>query len=296
MTAFLSRICCLLFIACLSSSPAQTEEAPLKLGVMPFNSPQALVRSLQPLTTHLEQQLGRKVIIYTAPNYSVHIQQLLAGEFDLAITGPHFAALAEERSMHILYRYAAKLETLLVLPAGSPPLQPAQLRGKTIATSSRFAIITLGSLEWLEKNGLEFNKDYTLQEYPSHGAAIAAVASRAGFQASNKAIQLTPIFGSVSASVKVSSNGAPTHHAWTSPIGPLAMPIRNRIGNSTAPKPLVFRYVRALPIPLVAGLQMICRANAGIASASPATIGAIAVHFGPNKVATAGPATSDRPT
>ena len=177
MTAFLSRICCLLFIACLSSSPAQTEEAPLKLGVMPFNSPQALVRSLQPLTTHLEQQLGRKVIIYTAPNYSVHIQQLLAGEFDLAITGPHFAALAEERSMHILYRYAAKLETLLVLPAGSPPLQPAQLRGKTIATSSRFAIITLGSLEWLEKNGLEFNKDYTLQEYPSHGAAIAAVAN-----------------------------------------------------------------------------------------------------------------------
>ena len=177
MTAFLSRICCLLFIACLSSSPAQTEEAPLKLGVMPFNSPQALVRSLQPLTTHLEQQLGRKVIIYTAPNYSVHIQQLLAGEFDLAITGPHFAALAEERSMHILYRYAAKLEILLVLPAGSPPLQPAQLRGKTIATSSRFAIITLGSLEWLEKNGLEFNKDYTLQEYPSHGAAIAAVAN-----------------------------------------------------------------------------------------------------------------------
>ena len=143
MTAFLSRICCLLFIACLSSSPAQTEEAPLKLGVMPFNSPQALVRSLQPLTTHLEQQLGRKVIIYTAPNYSVHIQQLLAGEFDLAITGPHFAALAEERSMHILYRYAAKLETLLVLPAGSPPLQPAQLRGKTIATSSRFAICNI---------------------------------------------------------------------------------------------------------------------------------------------------------
>ncbi|WP_415036904.1 phosphate/phosphite/phosphonate ABC transporter substrate-binding protein [Azonexus sp.] len=177
MSAVLPRICSFLLMLFLGSHTAFADPPPLKLGVMPFNSPQALARSLQGLTTHLEQQLGRKIILYTAPNYKTHIQQLLAGEFDIAITGPHFAAMAEEQSMRILFRYAEKLEPVLVLPANSPPLQVAQLRGKTIATASRFAIITLGSLEWLEKNGLELGKDYTLQEYPSHGAAIAAVAN-----------------------------------------------------------------------------------------------------------------------
>lgn len=177
MSAFLPRLCWVFLLFSLGAGAASADETPLRFGVMPFNSPQALIRSLQPLTAHLEQQLGRKVVIYTAPNYRAHIEQLLGGEFDLAISGPHFAALAEEEDMRILYRYATKLESILVLPVHSPHLQPAQLRGKIIATPSHFAIITLGSLEWLERNGLEFGKDYQLQEYPSHGAAIAAVAN-----------------------------------------------------------------------------------------------------------------------
>ena len=43
-------------------SAAGAQQAPLKLGIMPFNSPLALIRTHQPLTEHLERQLGRKVI------------------------------------------------------------------------------------------------------------------------------------------------------------------------------------------------------------------------------------------
>lgn len=175
-----SRLAGLLRIAVLSclgmiNAVNAGELPPLKLGIMPFNSPLALIKTHQPLTAHLERSLGRKVVVFTSPDYFTHFNQLLAGDFDLAITGPHFGAMAANRDMQLLFRYAIDLQPVFVVRRDGPINTAEALRGKAIALSSRLSISSIGGIKWLQDKGFVLNRDFRIVEYSSHGAAVAAV-------------------------------------------------------------------------------------------------------------------------
>lgn len=176
---FLQRLFGLLSIIMMctaGTAPAAAGEQPaLKLGIMPFNSPLALIKTHRPLTEHLEKSLGRKVAVFTSTDYFTHINALLAGDFDLAITGPHFAAIANQRGMTPLFRYSAELNPVLVVARESSLRKPADLRGKTIAIPSRLSVTAISGIKWLQDNGLKLDRDFRTVEYHSHGAAVAAV-------------------------------------------------------------------------------------------------------------------------
>ena len=151
------------------------EPPPLKLVIMPFTGPLALIKIHQPLTAHLERSLGRKILVHTSPDYFTHINQLLAGDFDLAITGPHFGAMAADKNMLLLYRYAIELQPIFVVRADSAIRMADDLRGKTLALSSRLSMSSIGGVKWLQDQGFQLGRDFRVVEYNSHGAAIAAV-------------------------------------------------------------------------------------------------------------------------
>ncbi len=153
------------------------ELAPLKLGIMPFNSTLALIRVHQPLAAHLEKSLGRKVQILGSTDYFTHVNQLLSGDFDLAITGPHFAVMASEKGYLPLVRYAADLRPSFVVRDDSTIKGAADLRGKRLGMPNRLAVISTAGVKWLDEQGVRINQDYRVVEYASHGAAVAAVAA-----------------------------------------------------------------------------------------------------------------------
>ena len=70
----------------LLSALALAEQPALRLGIMPFNSTLALIKTHQPLRQHLEAALGRPVEIFTAADYAAFHRDSLAGNFDLLIT------------------------------------------------------------------------------------------------------------------------------------------------------------------------------------------------------------------
>ncbi len=154
---------------------AQTLPA-LKLGIMPFNSTLALIKTHQPLVQHLETSLGRRVTVFTSSDYFTYINELLDGRFDLAIAGPHFGVMAQERGMKILARYKADLQPVFVVRADSAIKKLDDLRGKRLGLSSRLSISSIGGVKWLHDHGLKLGRDYQLAERSTHGAAIAAVA------------------------------------------------------------------------------------------------------------------------
>jgi len=154
----------------------RAEEAPLRLGIMPFNSALALIKTHQPLRLHLERQLGRRVEIFTSADYYTFINELLAGHFDLAIAGPHFGRMASGRGWVPLVRYRADLQPVLVVAAGSPIQKLSDLRGKRIGLSSRLSISSIGGMKWLEEQGMRLGRDFQVFERATHGAAVAAVA------------------------------------------------------------------------------------------------------------------------
>lgn len=218
--AVLSRLSGLLRIAVLSclglaTTTGAAELPPLKLGIMPFNSPLALIKTHQPLTAHLERSLGRKVVVYTSPDYFTHINQLLAGDFDLAITGPHFGAMAANRDMLLLFRYAIDLQPVFVVRQGDPIDTPEALRGKTIALSSRLSISSIGGVKWLQDKDFVLNRDFRVVEYSSHGAAVAAVVAGAADAAITTHTPLRQIPEDVRARVRLLSSDIRMPHVMT---------------------------------------------------------------------------------
>lgn len=149
---------------------------PLRLGIMPFNSPVALIKTHQPLIKHLETTLGRQLTVNTSTDYTTFVNQLLDGQFDIAIAGPHFASMAGERGATLLVRYNTELRPVFVVRQDSAIHNIDDLRGTTIALSSPLSMSSIGGIKWLQDNGFMLGKDFRIRDYSSHGAAIAAVA------------------------------------------------------------------------------------------------------------------------
>lgn len=179
----MSRLSCsavlrkLALLACLLwTGLAAAEVPPLKIGIMPFNSALALIRTHQPLTQYLEKALGRRVVVYTSVDYFTYVNQLLDGQFDLAITGPHFGSMAMARGATPLFRYRADLQPVFVVRKEGTIDGLEDLRGTRIGLSSRLSISSIGGIKWLQDNGFMLGNDYQLAERSTHGAAIASVA------------------------------------------------------------------------------------------------------------------------
>lgn len=175
--SFLGTACVLpLIMTKATVGSAFAQQAPLRMGIHPYNSTLALIGTHRPLVQYVEKILGRPIEFITAPNFDAYLASLLAGEYDLVIAPPHFAVLAQQKDHVALFQYKSRLEPLLAVLTNSPLQGPADFRGKKIAMADPTALIRLATLRWLETNGLRAGRDYMIVDAPTHGAAVAATA------------------------------------------------------------------------------------------------------------------------
>ncbi|MBS1190341.1 MAG: putative ABC-type phosphate/phosphonate transport system, periplasmic component [Rhodocyclaceae bacterium] len=166
------------FLSFLLVIPAWAQAADtLRLGIMPFNTPLALMRVHQPLREHLQAKLGMPVEILTSPDFPRYVADVRAGRFDVIVLAPHFAVLAyQDSGFRPLFHYLNTLEPLLVVRRDSGIEQVGQVRGRTVAVASKLALVTIVGLQRFRQEGIGYPRDLRLQERVTHGAAIAAVA------------------------------------------------------------------------------------------------------------------------
>jgi len=170
----MAGLLCLFLVLC--SFPLLAEQPPLRLGIMPFNSTLALIRTHQPLRQHLQQALGQPVEIYTSANYDAFQRDSLAGVFDILVTGPHFGVMCIDAGYLPLVRYDTDLQPVFVLNKSSDIQGVEDFRGKRIGLPNRLSVSAIGGLRWLREQGLVADKDFLVLEKTTHGAAIAGVA------------------------------------------------------------------------------------------------------------------------
>jgi phosphonate transport system substrate-binding protein len=99
----------LLVLVLLLPLPALAE-SPLHLGIFPYLNAHKLYRIYMPVKRELEQSLGRPVLLQTAPSYRSFLERTAAGEYDIVVTPPHLALLAEQESN---YRRLARARPVL---------------------------------------------------------------------------------------------------------------------------------------------------------------------------------------
>ena len=173
--------------------------AELRVGILPYMSTQSLLMRYAPLHDYLERVLHRPVRLLTAPTFANFIERARHHDYDLYVTAPHFAVLAEQQSH---YRRVARLQRELdgsfIVRQGAREQSVADLKGKRVGTPDPLAIITLMGEEALRGAGLEIGKTVRVVHFPSHNAAILAVANGQV----EAAIVSSPVFESMSSKVR----------------------------------------------------------------------------------------------
>lgn len=158
------------------SGPLAAANSPLILGVFPYLNTKTVVSVYQPVREYLEEQLARPVKLYTAVDFQTFVKNTRNGDYDIAVTPPHFARLAQLESDYIpLLRYSSGRTSLLVVAADSPLRNVAELRGTILAMPDKLSLISLAGLYYIKKHGLRPDTDFTLLDKRSHYDAVVSV-------------------------------------------------------------------------------------------------------------------------
>lgn len=181
MGGFLSSKCKCSLLACLLALfPLRlaAQETPLIIGLLPTLSPRVLLGSYQPFRTYLEKTLRRPVEMVTAKDFSTFHKSTMAGDYDIVVTAAHLARLAEVEAGYLpLATYKSTNRAMLMTSSASPLHSIRDVRGHTVATLDRSALITSQTMVWLKEQGLQEPADYKLLETSSHNSAAYSVLS-----------------------------------------------------------------------------------------------------------------------
>lgn len=149
---------------------------PLRVGVLPTLSTRVLFNTYEPLRGYLERELQRPVVMRTATDFRAFHTQTVAGDFDLVVTAPHLARLAQrERRWAALATYRTPAHAILLATKEHPVRSVEELRGKTIAHPDRLALVVIQTVAWLQERGLREGQDYMLLSVSSFNSAAYAV-------------------------------------------------------------------------------------------------------------------------
>jgi phosphonate transport system substrate-binding protein len=151
-------------------------EAALEMGIFPYLSVRTLMEKYQPLRDHLAKALGRPVQLVTAPDFRGFVARTQVGQYQMVITAPHFARMAQRQAGYKpLLQPVNPLRGVFLVSAAAAPQSLKDLKGMSVATPDRLAVVTALGEEALSAAGLSVPAEVTIEPQPSHNAALQAV-------------------------------------------------------------------------------------------------------------------------
>lgn len=188
----MNRLFVLLTLLCLTGFAHAASDATLRVGVLPTLSAKVLLTNYQPLRVYLQRVLNRPVELISSPNFQRFHRDTLAGDFDLLVTAPHLARLAQtEAGFQPVATYLAANRPVLITSKSRPVQKIDELRGRSLAIFDPLGLIVIQAQQWIEDRGLQQGRDYRAVLFPSHnsvgfsvqkGESLIGVTSPAGLK------------------------------------------------------------------------------------------------------------------
>lgn len=162
-----------LLLLAIGSRPAAGADDPLVFGIFPNMTAKQIIETYRPLAEALEKTLQRRVVIYTARDFTTFVERTRRGEYDILLTAPHLAWLAsQDPGYRPLLKYTQPVRGLLMVKTDSPIDTPEALRGRTIATADPVALVVLAIQAELAARGLRQEIDYQTTHSGTHLNAV----------------------------------------------------------------------------------------------------------------------------
>ncbi len=172
----------LLFLSVTGCGGAARTERPLKVALLPDESPASIIRKNEPLRAYLASVLKREVELVVTTDYSSMIEAMRHGQIDVGYFGPLSYVLLKDK-MPSATAFAAKLEgtsptytAVLIAGSESGISKPEELKGKTIAFGDPASTSShLIPKSMLFNAGLKAGTDYKEVFVGAHDAVAVAV-------------------------------------------------------------------------------------------------------------------------
>lgn len=126
-------------------------ETPMRVALVPYLPPRALLQTWEPLRLHLAAQLGQPVEMYSAANFRALVDSVRKRAQELTLVPVHLGQLlAREGTAQWIAISARYSDALLAttLPAES------RWEGRRIGLADPLSVLTLIGRRWLASNGL----------------------------------------------------------------------------------------------------------------------------------------------
>lgn len=158
------------------SGSANAQPETLRIGVIPYLTPNLLISLFQPVRQQLENKLGTPVDIFTAPDVRAFARRTLTPDFDIVITAAHQARLAQLEGGYLpLARFTGPLKAALIVSKHSPIQGLGELKGKRIAVTDRSILVNIAMTRIMAAQGIA-EKDVRYLPVNSQNTGILTVA------------------------------------------------------------------------------------------------------------------------
>lgn len=175
MTRWIRTFVTLFALGLASAGALAKEPAPLVLGVFPYVTPVQLAQFHAPLKDYLAASLGRPVTLVTAPDFMGFVERTRRGEYDLIVTAPHMARVAESRDGYQRIAQTDHLVQGIFLTRKDSNIQRIEdLRGKRVMIAQQVSIIYQMAEQLLRQHGLVPGESVTIVETRTHNNAMHA--------------------------------------------------------------------------------------------------------------------------
>lgn len=172
-----------LMLAATGTAWAQSSE--LRVGLIPSEDAQAMMRASQQVMEQLEQKTGLKVKPFVANDYNGVIEAMRSGKIDVAYFGPFSYVLAAQMANAEAFEIPvskksgqSSYQSIIISKKDNGPTSVAQLQGKTFAfVDPSSASGHLFPKAGLKGEGVDTDKYFSRVIFSgSHDASIMAVA------------------------------------------------------------------------------------------------------------------------
>ncbi|MEG2468636.1 MAG: phosphonate ABC transporter substrate-binding protein [Comamonas sp.] len=172
-----------LMLAATGTAGAQSSE--LRVGLIPSEDAQAMMRASQQVMEQLEQKTGLKVKPFVANDYNGVIEAMRSGKIDVAYFGPFSYVLAAQMANAEAFAIPvskksgqSSYQSIIISKKDNGPTSVAQLQGKTFAfVDPSSASGHLFPKAGLKGEGVDTDKYFSRVIFSgSHDASIMAVA------------------------------------------------------------------------------------------------------------------------